>query len=661
MSKKILALILAVLTVIAVFPFAFANDDEYNALDEVIYTRDNWQHEKLTKCNGDDASPIIIIPGIMQSQVYVTDKDGNYIMTSEKTPANNYRGFPVVEGMDMSFMFDTNAIADYLKSEIDDMLKAMVKNDKEALYDIVVETVDRAMSSHYFNDDGTRVNGASVDEYWYSCEVASHTKERSYKFAKGYSKDENGNTLPTEKYHDQYDFIFRQVDMTSYSDKYGLDHMYYYAYSSFGNILEAADGLYDYIDMVKTQTGHDKVTLCFISLGGTIANTFLADERFDADSIDRIILAAAALNGSYLLSDLMDANTTLTDGNALYNDLLPNIIALVNEEYMSLAYLGNTAIRVIPQNLFSNFLQEALTRAIDGALCKLVRNCQSMWALVPPDVYPELSAKYISDESHAALKEMTDRYYNIQKNAAKTIREREEQEADIFIVCGYDLQLPALVGHYAESSDNIIQAASTSCGATVAPAGKTLSDEYLAKADPKYISPDKMIDASTGALPDKTFFIKGQSHLTLQSAVNDTIELCVQLAINHNIKNANTQADGYVQFNEYRYLKTIENLIEKYEKAVEDGTLASLSSKKRQAVDSAYEKAKSILKSRVWNSEEAKEVEKDFYTAMYNAKLIEGKSAFVKYKLLPVLTRFFKWISDIAKKILKSNDYWLFN
>ena len=56
----------------------------------------------------------------------------------------------------------------------------------------------------------------------------------------------------------------------------------------------------------------------------------------------------------------------------------------------------------------------------------------------------------------------------------------------------------------------------SSFGATAAQYGKTLTDAYLQKAaqngTDKYISPDKMVDASTCALPDTTWFIWGMPH-----------------------------------------------------------------------------------------------------------------------------------------------------
>ncbi len=618
--------------------------------EETQHTHE-WSSECKTDCNGEcGVSPVIIVHGIMQSQVYVQDKEGNDIMTSD--------GFPIVEGMDMAFMFDTVALGEAFKAAIGEILLSIATGNKDGLLDTVLEILDESFSSHYFNADGTRTNGVAVDEYWYSLEECMTKPDKSYGYAKGYGKDENGNTLPTTKYETEFDFIKRQVDITGFCEDYGYDHAYYYAYSSFGDTLEAAANLNEYIDMVKAQTGHDKVSLVFISLGGTIGNAFLS-EYCDPTEVDRVVFAAAAVDGSYLLGDLMAGNSVLKDGNTIYNELIPNLIAILAEEYEALAYVGNAVARAIPQQLFSDFINEALERAVNEVLGKLIHNCPSMWALVPSDMYPTLSKELISDDAHKLLKEKTDKYYNIQKNAAKTVQEMTNKGVDIFVICGYDLELLGLVEHYQLSSDNVIQAASTSIGATFANAGATLPEDYKPAIDKTYISPDGALDAGTCALPDRTWFIKGQSHLKLQSSINDVIELCIQLISNYEITDARENNGGYEQFIDYRNLSKIESMMYKYNEA----DLSNIPAAELEALNAAYAKAEELLADRDWDADETLEVEKELYTAMYNAGLLSDsdQSPFVVYTLMPILNKIAKAVSDVFEKIFGGKDYWKFS
>ncbi len=643
--KKIMSILLSVCIFACCFVPAFA---ETKAPE---YTHE-WDHECKTECQGKcGTNPVIVVPGIMQSQVYVQDENGHDLLTGD--------GFPIVEGMDMTFMFDTVAVKEEVKNSMLSILAAVAKQDRDELFDILLGILDKSFSSHYFNPDGTRKNNVSVDEYWYSLAECAKQPEKSYGYAKGYSKDDNGNTLPTTKYKTELDFILRQVDISSYCEKYGYDHAYYFSYSSFGDIISSAEALNEYVAMVKEQTGHDKVDMVFISLGGTIGNVYLS-EYCNPEDIGRVVFAAAATDGSYLLSDLMSASSTLENTEVIYNDLIPNIVSIAAEEYEAYSYLGNAVARVIPEVVFTDFIKEALTRAVNECLAKLLRNCQSMWALVPSEVYPELSEKYISDEEHKLLKERTDRYYEIQKNAGATMQKRTEEGITIFVICGYDLELPALVEHYNLSADNIIQSTSTSVGGTFANVGEVLGEDYTPAIDETYLSPDGIVDAGTCALPDRTWFIKGQSHLHLQSSVNDVIEMCVQLMTDKSITDARENNGGYPQFNEYRDLGNIEKYIKKYEAVKENGSYDALSEADKTSLDAAYNRCAELLDSRVWSSEETKKAEEEFCTALYNAKLISDTSEnpVLKYTLMPILEKLFKFISNILKKIFGGRSYY---
>ena len=73
----------------------------------------------------------------------------------------------------------------------------------------------------------------------------------------------------------------------------------------------------------------------------------------------------------------------------------------------------------------------------------------------------------------------------------------------------------------------MIALSETSFGATTAKFGDTLSaPRYLWKVvtgKKKYISPDKMVDASTCLLPDTTWFIYGSGHAQHREMIEDFI------------------------------------------------------------------------------------------------------------------------------------------
>ena len=546
LCKKTICLILCLALTVTTLTFGVSAKDDgvltAPTVDAALaMLTDGVDHDCKTACHGDcDYSPVIIVPGIMQSQVYVQNKEG----TGDLLTVD---GFPIVEGMDMAFMFDTESVKQDVKKMIFPLLKAFFLGRKAEFTDLVCDILDKCFYSHYFNEDGTRVYDAKVDEYWYSLEECKNRPEKSYNYAKGYSKDKNGNTLPTTKYETEYDFIMRQVDVSSYAEKAGWDHLYYYAYSSFGDTLTIAERLNDYVQMVKDQTGHDKVNLVFISLGGTIGSTYLS-EFCDPDDIDRVVFAAAAVDGSYLLSSLMNADLIFDDPR-LFTSMLPDLMTIVGSEYVWLGYLLNVVIRFIPQKFLSGYLSDVAYEGIHRVLGKLMYNCPSMWALVPSAEYPAMADELIKSD---VLRAKTDRYYNIQKNAANTIRHLTEEGMDIFVICGYDLPLPSILSCYAYSSDNIIQAASTSIGGTIAPYGEELPADYTPAIDESYLSPDRRVDASAGFLCETTFYFADGKHEV--SAFNDVfIRLATALLTDDDFHSVHTYPDRYPQFNTTRY------------------------------------------------------------------------------------------------------------
>ena len=655
LCKKTISLILCLALVVTTLSFGAAakDDDSVTAAPTVEAAlqmlADDVDHSCKTTCHGDCGySPVIIVPGIMQSQVYVQNKEG----TGDLLTVD---GFPIVEGMDMAFMFDTESVKQDVKKMIFPLLKAFILGRKAEFTDLVCEILDKCFYSHYFNEDGTRVYEAKVDEYWYSLEECKNRPEKSYNYAKGYSTDKNGNTLPTTKYKTEFDFIMRQVDVSSYAEKAGWDHLYYYAYSSFGDTLTIAERLNDYVQMVKDQTGHSKVNLVFISLGGTIGSTYLS-EFCNPDDIDRVVFAAAAVDGSYLLSSLMNADLIFDDPR-LYTSMLPDLMTIVGSEYVWLGYLLNIVIRMVPQKFLSGYLSDVAYEGIHRVLGQLMYNCPSMWALVPSAEYPKMADELIRSD---VLRAKTDRYYNIQKNAANTIRRLTEEGMDIFVICGYDLPLPSILSCYAYSSDNIIQAASTSIGGTIAPYGEDLPADYTPAIDESYISPDRRVDAGTCALPDRTWFVKGQSHLTLQAALHDTIELCIQLAINKDITDAHEHNGGYKQFNGYRYTKKLQELMRDYDNLT-DEQLSKVSAAKRKALEEAYANGKAELDKMNWDGEAMLEAEKAMYTAMYRAKLLVNQktadSPYKRYDFPRQAEKVTRAWSDITTKIFGTRDF----
>ncbi|MBQ3135917.1 MAG: hypothetical protein IJB74_00400 [Clostridia bacterium] len=96
--------------------------------------------------------------------------------------------------------------------------------------------------------------------------------------------------------------------------------------------------------------------------------------------------------------------------------------------------------------------------------------------------------------------------------------------------------MPIIVD-YDELSDSLIDLKDASFGATCSTATTTLSDKYIDSRiaenpeNAKYISPDRMVDLSTGYFPETNWIVKNSVHST--SSIFD--KLCVHFLSHKNL------------------------------------------------------------------------------------------------------------------------------
>jgi hypothetical protein len=142
-----------------------------------------------------------------------------------------------------------------------------------------------------------------------------------------------------------------------------------------------------------------------------------------------------------------------------------------------------------------------------------------MWSLVPSGDYEAARAIWLMDGEHDKIREQTDRYWLAQKNAHANILGMQDKGVHVYAIAEYNLPLVPIVSSYDKlNADGVIHLDSTSLGATSGyvdtplPADYKQQNTHCKVTGHNHISPDGIIDASTGVLADYTFFFKGQSH-----------------------------------------------------------------------------------------------------------------------------------------------------
>ena len=279
--------------------------------------------------------------------------------------------------------------------------------------------------------------------------------------------------------------------------------------------IEVAAQLNSFIDYVLKCSGAKTVKICCHSLGGVITNTYLT--IYGDSKISGVCFNSTAIFGQRYIGELMTGQIVLN------SDSLQEFLSYVFDynEYKTLLNEIIEIVRVaglmdIVINLGNDIINNILEQASREVLAPLFAGWLSIWAMTADEDIAE-SEDFMFNTickglDRSALKAKIDRFNTQVRPYKKATLEKLNKDASVYVISRYGYCSIPLTPSWTIVSDGVVDTKSTSFGATVAPYGEKLSDEYLAKADPKYISPDKTLDASTCMFPEQTWFIHDMQH-----------------------------------------------------------------------------------------------------------------------------------------------------
>lgn len=477
--------------------------------------------ETQTDCSGKcEHSPVIVLPGINHSPTYLYDENDQPVM---------YNG-----------------------SQIGSTL--LILNEAALSTQAIVKTVLSVVATIFFQTN------IGVDK------VAYDLVSDIFKYQKC---DENGDhieNLKTQRWNysleymteDELDWTYRMVPMKPLVDEIGEDHVYFFTFNLVGDPMDSADDLAEYIEMVKQQTGHDKVSLLPVSLGGTILTAYL--DKYGHSELDQIVNAVACLDGTDIVADMMAREWRLDD-EYLYHQFIANIF-VESEGSPTMGYLVNSLLHIVPRSGVDALLSGAISAIIDT----LMVNCPQFWAMLPSYRYEAIAEKYLSDKP--VLKARTDRFQQARLNLKQNILDAVADGVRVNSIAGANLDLGEEMYTYfnivasAEkvNSDGIVNLTSTTLGATGAPGSLTLDDVDYEKntycSDPthNHISPDNMVDTSTAILPENTWIFLNQHH---EVGYNDVVLNLAKAIILGEVTDVNDNPEMYPQYNGPCYTQSI--------------------------------------------------------------------------------------------------------
>ena len=295
-----------------------------------------------------------------------------------------------------------------------------------------------------------------------------------------------------------------------------------------------AKSLRAYIRDVKKATGCDKVDIIARSAGNLPLIGYLA--KYGHKDLRCIVFKASPLMGMDLASALFSGKLNFNAAAILrYKQLGEDLQfedQLVNE---AVNLLLGMAYDIMALDLLSLSLNHIAKRLYSEILVPLLRRSfgrfPSVWAMLDEESF-ELARKNIfegHEKEYSGLLKKIDRYdKEIRQRMDKLILSEQKKGLKVAVLAKYgNFQSPPVGKHCNDINDNMIALKETSFGATVAKFGETLSVPQhfwsWITGNTRYISADRMVDASTCLLPDTTWFIYGNGHAQSWPVLEDYI------------------------------------------------------------------------------------------------------------------------------------------
>ncbi|MBR3754917.1 MAG: hypothetical protein IKK49_07465 [Clostridia bacterium] len=549
----------------------------------------------------DTETPVIIVHGMSQNNTYLVDENGNWVPDE----TGYVTGWPLeIDVMPL------------VKRALPNMLASIVTRQDIGLTQAMYEGTYNALSLVEKDNTGKYIQDIVVPCYEMPMsELPEAVREEYYTF------------LPIQEL----------------SEIVGEDDVYYFGYDSLGDVMYETEKLHHYIhDVVLPKSPNGQVKLCHISLGGTIAVNYLEMYPEDYELIRKMVFVIPAIDGSNIIGDLLTGNLSVFyDDNTLYEELL---VTLMGET--PLAYLLNMVLRILPTDV----LKSALSGLANGLVDVAALRTTMIWALCPDAYYAEAKKMWLEGKPElAGILEDVEYFMNARANFEENLFALCDTGCEIFNLACYDVNLFPLCKDYkTTNADRVIHAASPAMGATFADLGTTLGDGYVAKGtycsnpEHNHLSPDGVVDATTGLLPCTTWYFKAQAHEQLPQ--NDVaLKLAIRVMTDDNMKDVYSNP-AYPQFNEGRLTHNAINNMKAWDEADKSG----ISAENTAAVEAAIAKINALLNETIVDQKAWNEADAELEKALVDAKVIEDEDqGFIGNALTAILRTLNRTVNKI--------------
>ncbi|MBQ7598270.1 MAG: alpha/beta hydrolase [Clostridia bacterium] len=344
--------------------------------------------------------------------------------------------------------------------------------------------------------------------------------------------DENGNSIKqidSEVFPDSMDHyketfadatVNENAMVRSVGETVGWENTYFFNYDWRMNPLDIAKDLHTLVETIQGKY-HSKISMIALSMGGNVTMAYLS--LYGSEAFKTIVLASTAFLGVEMVGRMLAGDLTVTS-QAVLNYFVPFFKSL-NLNVLSGAFGGLAfAAEKTGTPAVNRYLKNLVAALKDPLYQKVFRDTFArflgVWSFVPAAFYQDARALVrtyttVSDSFLAKTKQLQD----VQKNVPALMDQAEKSGTSVYIVGAYGFAGIPITKAANNHTDNLIDTHLMTGNCAVAPFGKTLADvaydRSCACADPKHhhCSADGVIDASVGLRPERTWVIKGMSHV----------------------------------------------------------------------------------------------------------------------------------------------------